>query len=110
MSLINSQFSPYKEVISFTSYGNLALWAVGMPLWGALSDRFSRKWVSAICLGTFALDSFLMFFAWEMWVFVILNLILGLVACGIPAVTMRILFEILPPSTRGIAVVCGYYY
>ena len=40
MTLINAQFSPNVEVMAFTAYGNLLLWAIGMPVWGSLSDRF----------------------------------------------------------------------
>ena len=97
------------QVIANLSSATLLGWAIASPVWGALTDRFSRKRVLLAGYLGWALPMLLLAFSSYPWQFYILRFVKGaLGSCLFPATT-SILMEVVPPSRYGI-VQGGFFF
>jgi DHA2 family metal-tetracycline-proton antiporter-like MFS transporter/DHA2 family florfenicol/chloramphenicol resistance protein-like MFS transporter len=101
---IQDQFRASEGQVGWVITGYLLVYAVGIPLYGRVSDIFSLRWTFVLGLLTFAVGSLFCALAPSLLLLVLGRLVQAAGGAAIPALASASVAKVLPPGDRGTAL------
>ncbi len=101
---IQTEFGATEGQVGWIITGYLLVYAVGIPLYGRVSDLFSLKWTFALGLLVFAAGSLFCALAPNLLFLVLGRIVQAAGAAAIPALASASVAKVLPPGERGAAL------
>lgn len=102
MPTIGTVFDTSKAELAWVVTGYLLVFAVGIPFYGRVSDRFSLRRLFAVALITFAAGSAIGAVAPGFVALVVGRMIMGAGAAAIPVLAVVAVVRLLPPDRRAL--------
>src|SRR3712207_2537943 len=99
--LIRAEFGASAAQIGWVITGYALAYAVGIPLYGRISDHFGVRRVFALGLLGFALGGLVCTFAPSLAVLVLGRIVQGIGGAAVPALALVAVAKVLPPGERG---------
>jgi DHA2 family metal-tetracycline-proton antiporter-like MFS transporter len=99
--LMRAEFGVSTAQIGWVITGYALAYAVGVPLFGRVSDLFGLRRVFALGLLGFALGGLVCTFAPSLTVLVLGRIVQGLAGAAVPALALVAVAKVLPPGERG---------
>src|SRR5919199_1339457 len=101
---IQDQFRASEGQVGWVITGYLLVYAVGIPLYGRVSDIFSLRWTFVLGLLTFAVGSLFCALAPSLLLLVLGRIVQAAGGAAIPALASASVAKVLPPGDRGTAL------
>ncbi len=101
---IRGEFAASEGQVGWVITGYLLVYAVGIPLYGRVSDLFSLKWTFCLGLIVFAVGSLFCALAPSLWFLVFGRIVQASGGAAIPALASASVAKLLPPGERGTAL------
>jgi MFS transporter, DHA2 family, metal-tetracycline-proton antiporter len=101
---IREQFGASEGQVGWVITGYLLVYAVGIPLYGRVSDLFSLRWTFSLGLLVFAAGSLFCALAPNLSLLVFGRIVQAAGGAAIPALASASVAKVLPPGERGTAL------
>ncbi|MDX6381429.1 MAG: transporter, family, metal-tetracycline-proton antiporter [Rubrobacteraceae bacterium] len=101
---IREQFGASEGQVGWVITGYLLVYAVGIPLYGRISDLFSLKWIFSLGLLVFAAGSLFCALAPNLLLLVFGRIVQAAGGAAIPALASASVAKVLTPGKRGTAL------
>jgi MFS transporter, DHA2 family, metal-tetracycline-proton antiporter len=99
--LMRAEFGASAAQVGWVITGYALAYAIGVPLYGRISDLFGVRRVFALGLLGFALGGLICAFAPSLVVLVLGRLVQGIGGAAVPALALVAVAKVLPPGKRG---------
>lgn len=99
--LIQTSYGVSASQVGWVATGFLLVFAVGVPLYGRISDLYSPKRTFCIGLAGFGVGSLICALAPSLWVLVAGRVVQAAGAAAIPALSFGLVAKLWPPGRRG---------
>ncbi|MEV0704100.1 MFS transporter [Saccharopolyspora sp. NPDC050389] len=101
---IGAEFGASEAELAWVVTGFLLMFAIGIPLYGRISDRVSLRSLFAFALVTYAVGSLVCALAPELLVLVLGRIVMGVGAAAIPVLAIISVTRLMPEDKRGTGI------
>ena len=101
---IGTEFGASEAELAWVVTGFLLVFAVGIPLYGRVSDRVSLRRLFALALPTYAAGSLICALAPDLGVLVLGRIVTGVGAAAVPVLSIIAVTRLMPADRRGTGI------